>query len=127
MKIKNEESLLEIIRRSIELLDTLAEAAEYMATREHEVGFESSLELFGDFVDGIGQLENSLDPVLHEVLDRELNDSAFALAEALETVASAFKEQNMYNAKEATREKLVPAYRLWKDALQRILRPMVVC
>jgi hypothetical protein len=127
MKIKNEESLLEIIRRSIELLDTLAEAAEYMATREQEVGFESSVELFGDFVDGIGQLENSLDPVLHEVLDRELNDSAYALAEALETVASAFKEQNMYNAKEATREKLVPAYRQWKDALQRILRPMVVC
>ncbi len=127
MKIKNEESLLEIVRRSIELLDTLGEAASYMATREQEVDFDTSLNFFTDFVSGIGQLEESLDPLLHEVLNHELNEAAYALAEALETVASAYQEQNMYNAKEATRDKLVPAYQRWQFALQKILQPMVVC
>lgn len=127
MKIKNEESLFEIIRRSIELLDTMAEAVDYMATREQEVAYEASVDFFKEFVDGIGQLEDSLDPVLHEMLDSELNDAAYALAQAVETVAGAYQAENMYNAKEATRDMLLPSFGRWRVALQRLLRPMVMC
>lgn len=75
---------------------------------------------------GIASIENAVEPMEEELPENEIKPMAIILKESMGKVVASYEREKEINLEKQIEEKLLPAFKNWREGLEKILRPYVV-
>ena len=120
------EKYLDVVRRVLELSDTVLEGLRFVQARLDKGDFPGSFEMLHDVVSGINSMMGALQPLLEEELAETLVPLTDELNQAMDALVTAYERKQSLDAMQIMRINLVPAYLAWQAELNRQLQPLVL-
>lgn len=120
------EKYLDIIRRVLELSDTVLEGLRYVQARLDKGDFIQTFEMLNDVVSGINSMVGALQPMMEDELADSLVPLTDELNRALDTLVTAYEQNQGLEAMSILRINLTPAYLEWQAELNRQLHPLIL-
>lgn len=121
-----EEKYYEVVRRSLELLDTIQEALLYVTGSVGKDEYQTILALFNDVVEAIRNVDFSLDPIISGLNDETLIASAYQLVSAINVFIKHSEDEECQFLIHDVRQEVMPAFRGWYGRLEELLMPKIV-
>ena len=116
----------EVCYRTMELLATVDEALGHMEQQLVELRLEESLLLFQDVATAIGSISASLLPLLKEEEDVLFLQTLSPLRESISCLVDGYEQEDLQAVQTVLASRLRPAYREWREEIERRLRPFVL-
>ena len=116
----------EISYRMLELLATVDEALAHMEQQLLELRLEESMLLFQDVATAIGSIIASALPLLKQEEDDLLLQTLSPLRESISCLVDCYEQEDLQAVQTVLASRLLPAYRVWRDEVERRLRPFVL-
>ena len=116
----------EVSYRMLELLFTVDEALVHMEQQLLELRLEESLLLFQDVATAIGSISASLLPLLKEEEDVLFLQTLSPLRESISCLVDGYEQEDLQAVQTVLASRLRPAYREWREEVERRLRPFVL-
>ena len=116
----------EISYRMLELLATVDEALVHMEQQLLELRLEESMLLFQDVATAIGSIIASALPLIKQEEDDLLLQTLSPLRESISSLVDCYEQEDLQAVQTVLASRLLPAYRGWRDEVERRLRPFVL-
>ncbi|MEA4835984.1 MAG: hypothetical protein VB133_12695 [Anaeromusa sp.] len=116
----------EVCYRTMELLATVDEALGHMEQQLAELRLEESMILFQDVATAIGSIIASALPLLKQEEDDLLLQTLSPLRESISCLVDCYEQEDLQAVQTVLASRLLPAYRGWRDEVERRLRPFVL-
>ena len=116
----------EVSYRMLELLFTVDEALVHIEQQLLELRLEESLLLFQDVATAIGSISASLLPLLKEEEDVLFLQTLSPLRESISCLVDGYEQEDLQAVQTVLASRLRPAYREWREEVERRLRPFVL-
>ena len=116
----------EISYRMLELLATVDEALGHMEQQLAELRLEESMLLFQDVATAIGSIIASALPLIKQEEDDLLLQTLSPLRESISCLVDCYEQEDLQAVQTVLASRLLPAYRGWRDEVERRLRPFVL-
>lgn len=116
----------EVSYRMLELLATVDEALGHMEQQLAELRLEESMLLFQDVATAIGSIIASALPLLQKEEDDLLLQTLSPLRESISCLVDCYEQEDLQAVQTVLASRLLPAYRGWRDEVERRLRPFVL-
>ena len=116
----------EVCYRTMELLATVDEALGHMEQQLVELRLEESLLLFQDVATAISSVTASLLPLLKEEENIRLLKALIPLRESISCLVDYYEQEDLQTVQTVLERQLQPAYREWREEVERRLRPFVL-
>ncbi len=111
------EKYVEVIRRSVELVDTCIEGLQHIRAGLREGVFEETMYLFEDIVYGYCKIAEFL-PVLDSFLaDDRLKTITLEVEEAMHHMLTAYEYCDINKASNILDHQVIPAFQLWSGEM----------
>jgi hypothetical protein len=117
---------IDVLNRTLQLLDTGLEGLEYIKEQMQAGDYESTMVLMQDILVAYSVIERSLSPVLKKLPPNEIEALAGNLRDAFEQMVSIYEKQAWENAETMLLHILLPYYQAWKAELEKQIQPYIV-
>jgi len=115
-----------IMKRTTELADTCLKGLEHIRSKLNQGEFNSTLMMFHDSANAFHQMQKSIQTVLKELPDNELELLSDSLRDTIELVVSTYEQEDRGKVLEILQFTLLPQYKKWQDELNRCFQPYLL-
>jgi len=105
----------------ISLSDTIIEGLEHIKKRVYEGYFEETYYLLEDITDAVASINKAAEPILPLLGENRIEQYAEHLNRLIEEMISNYEAQRIEKAKTDMQLVLIPAFKEWKNELERCL------
>lgn len=119
------EKYFDLIRKTLELLETCSEGLEHISLRLEQGHFNSTVSILEDVTAAIYEIQKASKQLLDRLPPSQLEHAADNLNFALKLVVSAYEKNDPAKALEFIQANLKPAYDEWHRQLADLIRPYV--
>lgn len=120
------EKYIEVLTRILELSDTLQEGIEHIQLKLAEEKIEDAKILLHDVAEALEAIDQSLSPIEEELPDNSINYLNYNLLKEIKKIILSLLEYNEMELIVNSSKKLLPAYRMWKQEMQRVIGPLIL-
>ncbi|UCZ52687.1 hypothetical protein LGQ02_18045 [Bacillus shivajii] len=113
------EKYIDVMKQSVDLSQTILEGLQHIQKLQGEGKFEETMYLFEDVVAGFSSVEKSMQPLLKELNNDELEARMNSVKIALDLVVSSYESNNYGKVQEIMQFTLVPQFMKLKQELER--------
>jgi len=114
------------MRQAKDLSDTCLEGLEHVKSKLNQGEFESTMMMFHDSANAFYQMHKSIQPVLKELPDNELELLSDSLRDTIELVVSTYEQGDRSKVLETLQFTLLPQYKKWQDELNHCFQPYLL-
>ena len=116
----------EVIYRMLDPLPTISQALRHMQTQLEELRLEESMILFQDAATAISSIIASALPLLKKEEDFLFFQTLSPLRASISCLVDCYEQEDLQAVQTVLAIRLLPAYRGWRDEVERRLRPFVL-
>lgn len=120
------EQHVDIMRRSLELCETILEGLVHIQKNLNEGNSEQTLYLFEDVLTAYTTICTSIEPVIDSIKETRLEDAHKSLNTLTELVVSAYEQRNYGKVQEILQFSLIPQFKRWKEQLEQSFHPHII-
>jgi hypothetical protein len=116
----------DVLKRSIELLETVHEGLLHILKKLNEGHFEDTIYLFEDAVEAFSVIERSLNVIPKDILNEDVTELTMKVKNVIELVVSAYELKDHAKVKEILQFSLIPRCKKWNETLADISARIIV-
>ena len=113
---------VEVIRRILELKDTVYDGIAHADLMLAGNKFESAYAMIKDVMEGLTGINASLETVMSEIPDNRIEEYMNKLGDSFEAIVEKYPMKQTGLALAIMRESLIPRYTAWSEEMNRCLR-----
>lgn len=117
---------VQVISKTLELLETMKEAINYVEERLEKLDTESTITVLGDTIEAFAAIEGVVIQNSNETEENELKEKTEELKNKLSILVKEYEKDSGKNLVEIVRLSLKPVFENWKEEIEIILRPYIV-
>ena len=117
---------IDVMKRTTELAETCLKGLEHVKSKLNEGEFDSTMMMFHDSANAFYQMHKSIQPVLKELPDNELESLSASLRDTIELDVSTYEQGDRGKVLEILQFTLLPQYKKWQAELNRCFRPYLL-
>ncbi len=117
---------INVMRQAKGLSDTCLESLKHIKSKFNQGEFESTMMMFHDSANAFYQMQKSIQTVLKELPDNELELLSDSLRDTIELVVSTYEQEDRGKVLEILQFTLLPQYKKWQDELNRCFQPYLL-
>lgn len=121
------EQYYEVINKLLPLLSTMEEGVLHVNKQIQELRYEEALAILRDILEGIDSIENAIKSIKDELELDGIDTLSILVKESIEYAVSNYEKGNQSNLLSWGGEKLLPSFANWKDEIERVIRPYILC
>lgn len=119
------EKYIDMIRKTLELLETCSEGLEHISLRLEQGHFNSTVSILEDVTAAIYEIQRASKQLLDQLPPSQIEHAADNLNYALKLVVSAYERKDLAKALEFIQANLKPSYNEWHRLMADQIRPYV--
>lgn len=119
------EKYLEMIKKTLDLLETCNEGLEHLILRLEQGHFNQTMSMLEDITAAIYEIQQSVEQYSDQLPPSQLDHAVDNLNYALKLVVSAYEHNDRTKALELIHSNLKPTYMEWHKMLADQIRPYV--
>jgi len=117
----------EVIEKILELLDTMEEGLDYVQNQVRKLKYEDAFIVMNDLIDALDSIDSSIQPMQNELQQNNINALSSALKVCLNKVVERFDQNNEVNIDSLLENEVILEFTKWKEEIERVLRPYIIC
>ncbi|ABR46962.1 hypothetical protein Amet_0737 [Alkaliphilus metalliredigens QYMF] len=117
------EQEIEVIKNTLELLETMEEGLMYIKGKLKELKTEETINVLLDLTNAFASIEGSLNSILPKLEDNSITVRMDKLKNALNVMIKEYENTKGQRAVEIMQFTLEPAFKNWKREVEETLRP----
>ncbi|KAB3539659.1 hypothetical protein F8154_00460 [Alkaliphilus pronyensis] len=119
------EKYYEVIRRIIELIDTLEEGIIHLEKQLTEHRYEESVVMLQDLLEAISSIANAIEPMDGELPENNISSLSQNLIKGIQKTVDSYSEDKEVNLSVEAQEYIIPNYISWRDEIAKTLKPYI--
>jgi hypothetical protein len=120
------EKQINVMKRTLELSETMGEALEYIKAQVNEGQVESTIQLANDTMAAFASIVQSIRGFLDELPPNQIEAHTDMLVKGFDVLTTAYEQRQNGKALEVLQFNVLPAYKKWNSELVQYLQPYVV-
>lgn len=116
----------EVMKQTLELLETMEEGFTYIKKKLGELNTEGTITVLTDLINAFTEIDKSIFPSLEELSESQVPQKSNKLTKAFDTMVKEYESNRGQKAYEITQLTLEPAFKHWKEELEKVLKPYIV-
>ncbi|WP_066290399.1 hypothetical protein [Bacillus sp. FJAT-29937] len=120
------EKYIEVMKKSLELSETILEGLRYIQKLLSEGKSEQSVFMFEEVLQAYATIERNIEPVVNELNNESISAKQAEFSHTANLVVTAYEEKNYAKVKEIIQFTLVPRYKRLKEELELAFNPFIV-
>jgi len=116
----------EVIEKTLSLLDTMEEGITHIKIQLSELRYEEAFNIQQDVVEGIASIENAIEPMFPKLQENNIESMTAILKENISKVVACYERGEGTNLHKQVEEIILPAFKNWKEELEKVLKPYIV-
>ena len=117
---------IEVIRRILELLETIQEGFKHISVQVQELRYEEAMDMLNDSLDGMESIEDALKPMLKDLPENEIIKLSLEIRTKLQMMLKDYEQNNMDSFIEVNNNIFIPTFIQWKEEINRVLMPYLL-
>lgn len=113
----------EVIKKVLELLDTIEEGFEHVQKHLIELQYENAFVVMNDIIQGISSIGRAIQPMMDKLPQNDINTLLGDINKGMKKVVSNFEQGKEVNIQNQIVVEILPAFNNWKNELEKILKP----
>lgn len=120
------EKYYEVIERTLQLLETIEEGFDYIQNQVAELRYEEAFTILQDIMEGIDSIERAIYPMKDGLVENNIDILAVSVRESMNKTVSIYEQSKEVDLENQMAKEIFPAFRSWKEEIERVLMPYVV-
>ena len=120
------EKHIEVMKKSLELSETILEGLQHIQKLLSEGKSEQSVFMFEDVLEAYTAISATIEPVINELNNESISAQQAAFSQAADLVVTAYEEKNYAKVQEILQFTLVPRFKKLKEELEQAFKPYVI-
>ncbi len=116
----------EVIRKTLDLLETMEEGLTYIKEKLKELNIEVTMPILADTINAFSTIEESANSFLKDATSGDMAENTDKLRKAFNFIVEEYENDRGQKALEIMQLTLEPAFKSWKAELERVLRPYII-
>src|SRR5690349_7118852 len=112
------EKYIEVMKKSLELSETILEGLQYIQKLLSEGKTEQSVFMFEDALEAYTAISATIDPVVNELNNESIPAQQAPFSQAADLAVTAYEEKNYAKVQEMLQFTLVPRFKKLKEELE---------
>ncbi|HHW04247.1 MAG TPA: hypothetical protein GXX35_15845 [Thermoanaerobacterales bacterium] len=120
------EKYREIIERILELLNTMEEGLEFIQIGLSELKYEEAQIVLKDVIDAVHSIDSSIQPMQSGLPQNNISTLSSLLKKSLDKALERFDQNNELNINSLLENETYPAFKSWREEIEKVLRPYIL-
>lgn len=116
----------EVIKRTLELLETIREGIQHIQEKLLELRYEEALIMLQDIVEGVASIESAIEPMMTEFVENNIESLTTILKENVSKAVGSYENGKEINMERLAEEGILLAFKKWKLELERVMKAYII-
>lgn len=117
---------IEVIKKSIQLSDTILEGLEHITKLLNDGKHEQSVFLFEDVMEAYTSIRTATEPIVKKLKSETVREKQVDIENVIVQVVSEYEKNNYLKVQEIFQHELVPKYKTFKEELEKLFEPYLI-
>lgn len=115
----------EVIRQTLDLLETMEEGMDHVKVRLGELNIEGNITVLTDLITAFTEVEKGITPMLEDLPENNIIKKSDKLRKAFDIMVKEYESNKAQKTYEVMQITLQPSFKSWKEEMELTLRPHI--